>query len=578
MAEKDDDYLLVAAIDFGTTYSGYAFSMRDTYKTDPLKIHANQAWNAGGRQLLSLKTPTCLLLNSNKEFDSFGYEAENKYAELVMDGEQEDYYYFHRFKMSLHNNKNVKGDMALEDITGKSVPAIDVFAHSIKALVNHLMDALESRGTGVISSDIKWVLTVPAIWTDNSKQFMRKSAEKAGIQKDHLLISLEPEAASIYCQLLPTEKLSGAEPGFTMAKVGTKYMIVDLGGGTVDITVHEKLAGGGLKEISRATGGDCGGTSVDADFMQLLAKIFGAPLIHTMKREQPEAYLDMIREFETVKRTITPTKQGKVNMAIPYATLDSLCKEYLKEDLSTVLLASPYDKSISIRGDKMRFDADIFKKLFDKTVKNILALIQEIITRKESKEVTMVLLVGGFAECSVVQAEIRKTFLHQRVIVPEESGLTVLRGAVIFGHNPKAIISRKIRVTYGICVRANFDSDIHDQEHYVELNGEPRCRDAFDMVMKKDTTVLPGTTVKKNYLSVVGISTIDFIVFVSEKYSPVYTDEDGCTRLGGAKIDISDPSEQQNLKVEFIFGNTEVSLEAVEAISGNSCQLTFDLI
>ncbi|VDI17936.1 Hypothetical predicted protein [Mytilus galloprovincialis] len=230
MAEKDRDYLLVAAIDFGTTYSGYAFSMRDTYKTDPLKIHANQAWNAGGRQLLSLKTPTCLLLNSNKDFDSFGYEAENKYADLVMDGEQDDYYYFHRFKMSLHNNKNVKGDMVLEDITGKPVPAIDVFALSIKALVKHLMDALETRGTGVKPNDIQWVLTVPAIWTDNSKQFMRKSAEKAGIQKDHLLISLEPEAASIYCQHLPTEKLSGAESGFTMSKVGTRYMIVDLGG------------------------------------------------------------------------------------------------------------------------------------------------------------------------------------------------------------------------------------------------------------------------------------------------------------------------------------------------------------
>lgn len=105
MAKKGRDYLLVAAIDFGTTYSGYAFSMRDTYKTDPLKIHANQAWNAGGRQLLSLKTPTCILLNSNKDFDSFGYEAENRYADLVMDGKQDDYYYFHRFKMSLHNNK-----------------------------------------------------------------------------------------------------------------------------------------------------------------------------------------------------------------------------------------------------------------------------------------------------------------------------------------------------------------------------------------------------------------------------------------------------------------------------------------
>lgn len=578
MAEKDRDYLLVAAIDFGTTYSGYAFSMRDTYNTDPLKIHANQAWNAGGRQLLSLKTPTCLLLNSDKEFDSFGYEAENKYAELVMDGEQNDYYYFHRFKMSLHNNKNVKGDMALEDITGKSVPAIDVFANSIKALVNHLMDALESRGTGVKASDIKWVLTVPAIWTDNSKQFMRKSAEKAGIQKDHLLISLEPEAASIYCQYLPTEKLSGAESGFTMSKIGTKYMIVDLGGGTVDITVHEKLAGGGLKEISRATGGDCGGTSIDADFIQLLAKIFGAPLIHTMKQEEPEAYLDLLREFETVKRTITPSKVGKINMTIPYATLDSLCKKYLKEDLPSTLSLSPYTNTISIRGDKMRIDADIFKNLFDKTVKNILALLQEILTRKESESLTLILLVGGFAECSLVQSEIRKAFLHRRVIVPEESGLTVLRGAVLFGHNSKAIYMRKIRVTYGVSWSPVFDPKVHDQQHYTEVNDEAQCKNAFDIIMQKDTNVKQGTIIHKSYGSVKDSSTVGFRIFTSEKRSPLYTDEDGCSYVGEAVINISDPSEKQDLEVEFMFGNTEVSLNAVETKSGNSCQLSFDLI
>ncbi|XP_071141897.1 heat shock 70 kDa protein 12B-like [Mytilus edulis] len=578
MAEKDRDYLLVAAIDFGTTYSGYAFSMRDTYKTDPLKILANQAWNAGGRQLLSLKTPTCLLLNSKKEFDSFGYEAENKYAELVMDGEQEDYYYFHRFKMSLHNNKNVKGDMVLEDITGKKVPAIDVFSLSIKALVKHLMDSLETRGTGVIPNDIQWVLTVPAIWTDNSKQFMRKSAEKAGIQKDHLLISLEPEAASIYCQYLPTEKLSGAESGFKMSKAGTKYMIVDLGGGTVDITVHEKLTGGGLREISRATGGDCGGTSVDADFIQLLAKIFGAPLIYKMKREHPEAYLDLIREFETVKRTITPSKQGKVNMAIPFTTLDALCKKYLKEDLASTLLSSPYNSSIAIRGDKMRFDADLFKTLFEKTIKNVLALLQEMFARKESESVTLLLLVGGFAECSLVQAEIRKTVLPKRVIVPEESGLTVLRGAVLFGHNSNIIDSRKIRVTYGISHSPPFNPKIHDQQHFKEKNGIQRCKNAFDMIMQKDAIVSPGTVVNKTYSSVLGESSITFRVFSSEKYSPIYTDEDGCSHLGEAEIKISDPSKIHQLEVKFVFGNTEVNLNAREKISGNSCQLSLDLI
>jgi len=99
------DYLMVAAIDFGTTYSGYAFSTISNFKLDPLKIHANQAWNAGGRQLLSLKTPTCLLLDGRKQIVSFGYEAENDYAELALDDEHRDHYYFSRFKMRLYNDK-----------------------------------------------------------------------------------------------------------------------------------------------------------------------------------------------------------------------------------------------------------------------------------------------------------------------------------------------------------------------------------------------------------------------------------------------------------------------------------------
>lgn len=99
------NYLMVAALDFGTTYSGYAFSMRHEFKEDPLKIHANPVWNSGCRQFMSIKTPTCLLLDKNKEFVSFGYDAENQYAEALLDGEKDDFYFFHRFKMNLHNNK-----------------------------------------------------------------------------------------------------------------------------------------------------------------------------------------------------------------------------------------------------------------------------------------------------------------------------------------------------------------------------------------------------------------------------------------------------------------------------------------
>lgn len=99
------DYLMVVAIDFGTTYAGYGFSTRAEFLRNPLKIHANQAWNSGKKQLLSLKTPTCLLLNKAKELVAFGYEAEDAYAELVLDNKHKDYYYFERFKMRLYDSK-----------------------------------------------------------------------------------------------------------------------------------------------------------------------------------------------------------------------------------------------------------------------------------------------------------------------------------------------------------------------------------------------------------------------------------------------------------------------------------------
>lgn len=93
---------LVAAIDFGTTFSGYAFSFLHDYKRDPLKISAN-TWTAGLGSLVSLKTSTCVLFDSTQKFHSFGYEAEEKYSNLALDDEHYDWYYFRRFKMMLYN-------------------------------------------------------------------------------------------------------------------------------------------------------------------------------------------------------------------------------------------------------------------------------------------------------------------------------------------------------------------------------------------------------------------------------------------------------------------------------------------
>lgn len=112
MAHKNDQ-LLIAAIDFGTTHSGYAFSFEDDYKMDPLKISTNPNWIIPCT--LHQKAPTCVLLSPRQEFIAFGYEAEDLYSELAVNENHYDHYFFKGFKI-LNNEKEVsairfKGDV-----------------------------------------------------------------------------------------------------------------------------------------------------------------------------------------------------------------------------------------------------------------------------------------------------------------------------------------------------------------------------------------------------------------------------------------------------------------------------------
>lgn len=112
-------------------------------------------------------------------------------------------------------NKKLK-NLKLSADNGKKLPALKVFSEAIKYLKNHFEALLErttisekspsnsdtlqeTNGTSVStgktetqskrsdpnktesndsswSDDILWVLTVPAIWSDQAKQFMREAA------------------------------------------------------------------------------------------------------------------------------------------------------------------------------------------------------------------------------------------------------------------------------------------------------------------------------------------------------------------------------------------------------------------
>ncbi|XP_053376193.1 heat shock 70 kDa protein 12A-like [Mercenaria mercenaria] len=249
------DSLVVVAIDFGTTYSGWAFSFRHEYERDPIKV-SSKNWQGG--TLVSQKGPTCILIKPDgKTTDSFGYDAESKYAEKAEENEQDQWFFYKRFKMMLFKDKGMERNATLEDESGKKLPAMTVFSLCIDYLKKDVLDTLGRQvDIGLSVSDIHWVLTVPAIWNDAAKQFMREAAQKAEIPAKNLTICLEPEAASIYCRHLPVSKSStvGEKTSLAQFSSGTKYLVLDAGGGTIDITVHEVTDSGELKELYKASG------------------------------------------------------------------------------------------------------------------------------------------------------------------------------------------------------------------------------------------------------------------------------------------------------------------------------------
>jgi len=405
-----ETHFVVVAIDFGTTMSGYAFS----FVRDPSSIHMMRKWEGGDPGVINQKTPTTLLLSPEGDFHSFGFTARDFYHDLD-NKEAKRWLYFEKFKMALHYNTKLNKETPITASNGKCYPAIKVFSHALRYFRDHALQELSDQSsTEILNEDIRWVITVPAIWKAPAKQFMRQAAYEAGIASpshpDQLLIALEPEAASIYVrrlrvyQLLSSDssspvgggggresvhlspsKFDDASPfslspdpsspatdiprfddpqispenrtevlqmnlrlfdslprqrtvGLDINEEGTRYMVVDCGGGTVDITVHEMEGRHGyLHELYKATGGPFGSVGVDLAFESLLTEIFGSEFIESFKTKRPAGWVDLMIAFESRKRAANPYKDNPLNISLPFSFID-----YYKK--TKVLVAySPYN-------------------------------------------------------------------------------------------------------------------------------------------------------------------------------------------------------------------------------------------
>lgn len=68
----------------------------------------------------------------------------------------------------------------IEDHLKNPIKALEVFSLSIRCLKKKCIDFFQKNHVSVAYDDIQWILSVPAIWGESAKQFMRMAAEQVG--------------------------------------------------------------------------------------------------------------------------------------------------------------------------------------------------------------------------------------------------------------------------------------------------------------------------------------------------------------------------------------------------------------
>ncbi|XP_023224778.1 heat shock 70 kDa protein 12A-like isoform X2 [Centruroides sculpturatus] len=598
-------HFVVVAIDFGTTYSGYAFS----FVRDPDNIHMMKKWEGGDPGVINQKTPTTLLLTPDKKFHSFGYSARDYYHDLDPQ-EAKKWLYFEKFKMALHHNEHLTLDTEIKASNGKALAAVTVFAHALRYFREHALQELSDQSaTRITNDDVRWVVTVPAIWRQPAKQFMRAAAYEAGIATseypDQLLIALEPEAASIYCrrmrmhQLVPeipynqrqcaNDGTQSKEIGQELTKLnnkGTKYMVVDCGGGTVDITVHELLdKQGTLRELHKATGGPYGSVGVDMEFENLLRSIFGSDFIDQFKTKRPAGFVDLMIAFEARKRNASPFKANPLNISLPFSFIDyyKRCKGTTVEN--TIKRYNHKHVKWSSQG-MLRVEPPAMMQLFQPTLEHIKEHIANVLNSPDVNNINYLFLVGGFAESQILQKEVRDTFSpFVKVIIPQGVSLAILRGAVIFGLDPTIVNVRRLRMTYGVGVLNRFIHGIHPPEKLIVKDGIEWCADIFDKFVVTDQSVGLGDVVTRSYTPAKAGQTCSVIhIYSSERDDVHFITDPGVQRCGTLVLDLNDSKyltnmpHRREIQMRVTFGDTEIKVSALDLVTGKCVKADIDFL
>ena len=269
---------IIIGVDFGSTQSGYQI-----FYNSEIVFEGNK-----NNKIL----PTELIFdNYFKKGLSIGEQAKYFPKENI---EKENKLYFSKFKRNL--DPKINSNMVNASIpVGKQIENDIVITEYLRLLKDYIINNEEKINYTNIK-DVKWVLAVPPLWDDNAKSKMKELAMKA--EMSNVQIALEPEVDSLalfYDKNIKRELL----------KPGTSFLIVDMGGYTVDFTAMKILdENKNLEQLLQPVSFDFGSNLINEKIIDIIEKAYGKEKLEKVKKTNYRLWEKTLDEIEEKKKQI----------------------------------------------------------------------------------------------------------------------------------------------------------------------------------------------------------------------------------------------------------------------------------
>ena len=349
-----------------------------------------------------------------------------------------------------------------------------------------------------------------------------------------LKLALEPECAALAtCRRMVSRVPYSDQCGDNIED--KSYLVVDIGGGTVDVTALMHADDKNCYEVvTCAWGRKRGGMNVNDKFMEFLAReIVKDPNYDkflSKNHEENQGSLIAIRStFEKLKirfcdnatYPISEENENNFQLLLDHKFVKFYGKRFIKKNIQQA------NDGVALHKDCYTLIIYFSKmaKLFKEVLEDIAQCAEDAIKELDTKSIGAVCITGGFGGCryvfSYLKATIYKLFAGNEMHVPFwvalDHTVAVSHGAVHYGRNPEIITARTADATYGTIIYIALQEEKQEQEDrnepegfYTNSQNQKWCRNMFLPLVKQ------GDRVKaSNYYPV--------------ELSPVEPEQDGTT-------------------------------------------------